>query len=485
MQRFYTFFVAVMLAVAGFAQKTVTFVFEHPEHIASVGGYWDTYTIDDDGKCTIPDGTYSFIIRATNVAKITDVLVDDQSKFTASAPQSSVSVYYSDIVDGSIIKVMSQENPVTTIRIKANPEHVYLTKDNQSFDGVENVDGEWVIEDHELATYGVSVYEGFQITGVESNIETELGTVTKTYWNMPWSYTAETEHIYTVSTAALADLRTKKLTVNVTGDSEKVQLYRYDSYTAIPLVEGENTVMFQESESPFTIEPKYGTSLYSVKYNGEPVEDTGSYGSKYVIPAVDGDVVDVEADFPDLDVPVKFTFVNEGTEGTVAYVRLNDKENLDPEVYLADDFSVKYGDKLFVSFNSGDYDIESVTLNDEPYTNLYGSSFFATELDGYEFVINATVKPSYQITVHCAQWEHIKYTEGWNAENMIPLTAETSVITISPSTYSVNFYAFDDYDIESIEGTEAVLNEYSPTQLSLYSVTPEDEIEVTINTVYT
>lgn len=487
MQRFYTFFVAVMLAVVGFAQKTVTFKYEHPDHIKSIGDYWESYYIADDGTCTIPDGTYSFTIRTTDKAKITDVLIDEVSKFTASTPQTSFTVSYSDIEDGSVIEVITEANPVTIIRIKGNPEHLYLTKDYYRFEDVENVDGEWVIEDQELATYGVSVNAGYQITDVECNIAEDLGSVSTDKWAMPWQWTAGEEHVYTITTKSLDELRTLKMNVKVVGHPSKVSLFRYGTYSnPVLLEEGDNTVMFQESESPFRMEPaEYGSALYSVKFNGEPVEATGYGNNEYQLPAVDGDEVEVETEFPDIDIPVKFTFLNEGTEGCLAYVRINNQENLTPEVYLADDFTLKCGTGIYVSFNSSDYDIEEITFNDEIFTSYYGYSFFAIDPEGYEFVIDATAKPCYQIKVNCEDWEHVTYSLSYSS--IYPLESESCVISVPPSTGSMSFAGMDDYDITEVVDVNnlGITSDWNPKQIYLYSVSPDDDIEVTVNTKYT
>ncbi|MBD5174939.1 MAG: hypothetical protein HDT06_03875, partial [Bacteroidales bacterium] len=314
MKRFYTFFIVAMLAVTAFAQKTITINFEHPEHLKSIGDhYWSTYTLDENNQVTV---TGSFYIDTNNESHFTEIKNGEDVWLTdGTRVNTSYYVTFDNINDGDIISVATEENEATIFHVIANNEHVYLTRESSEWDGAEYVNGQWNIEDHGGYRYGVSVREGYQIMEVTCDDPDQSFSSDATQWGTPWGYKTGEEYTYTITTKSLAELRTKKVTVNVTGDLSKFSFYRNNSWTGMELEEGENIVMFQDSESPFRISPSYGKSIYQVKLNGKVVEGNSTWsGIDYTVPAADGDVIDIAADYPDKDVPVKFTFVNEGTE---------------------------------------------------------------------------------------------------------------------------------------------------------------------------
>ena len=90
-------------------------------------------------------------------------------------------------------------------------------------------------------------------------------------------------------------------------------------------------------ESPLVVSAKdSNTSLYSVTKNGTSV--SASYGS-YRIDVVDGDEINIEANYPDIDFAVKFN-LSEKADGFITEVLVNDVPVTN---YLDDNFSVKAG----------------------------------------------------------------------------------------------------------------------------------------------
>lgn len=138
------------------------------------------------------------------------------------------------------------------------------------------------------------------------------------------------------------------------------------------LVEGSNTVAYNaEKETYITVESaNYSKPLYKVLIDGEEVERP-QYGGQFSVYLSEGCKVEVFCDYPDIKVPVKFNFVNEGTEAFITYVAI-DYVEVPAETYLADDFSVQLGSYLSISADTNKYKVDSATLNGE-FAGFYGS----------------------------------------------------------------------------------------------------------------
>ena len=168
---------------------------------------------------------------------------------------------------------------------------------------------------------------------------------------------SESEHTgakFVVKTATLDEMRTASCKVTV-DDASKVTLFLPGTYSTLPLKDGENDVKFiPGTESVFTVKPaSYETPLYKVTHNSVAAEaDWGSYTLKNV---ANGDVIDIQANYPDIDCAVKFNINAEGV-GFIKSVTVNGNEVTN---YLDNNFTVKCGSHISITRNSEDYKLES------------------------------------------------------------------------------------------------------------------------------
>lgn len=178
---------------------------------------------------------------------------------------------------------------------------------------------------------------------------------------------------WVVTTATLDEVRTAVCKVTV-DDASKVTLGTSGTYSKLKLENGVNNVKFVPGiESPLVVSAKdSNTSLYSVTKNGTPV--SASYGS-YRIDVVDGDEINIEANYPNIDYAVKFN-LSEKADGFITEVLVN---NVPVTNYLDDNFSVKAGSKVTIKGNTNDYKLESFKVNGSDI-DFYGS---------YEFMVTA------------------------------------------------------------------------------------------------
>lgn len=178
---------------------------------------------------------------------------------------------------------------------------------------------------------------------------------------------------WVVTTATLDEVRTAVCKVTV-DDASKVTLGTSGTYSKLNLVNGVNNVKFVPGiESPLVVSAKdSNTSLYSVTKNGTSV--SASYGS-YRIDVVDGDEINIEANYPNIDYAVKFN-LSEKADGFITEVLVN---NVPVTNYLDDNFTVKAGSKVTIKGNTNDYKLESFKVNGSDI-DFYGS---------YEFMVTA------------------------------------------------------------------------------------------------
>ena len=284
----------------------------------------------------------------------------------------------------------------------------------------------------------------------------------------PYSYEESTH--FTIETYNPDEVRTASMTVKVNGSADNVILSRSD-YTTVKLnSDGETIVKFDpENETNFTISSY--NPLYQVKQNDKLL--TASYDT-YNITVSDGDVIEIDPDFPDVDVPVTFTFTNEGTEDAVEYVRV-DYQNVD---WKQDNFTIKLGSNLYVKLNNNDYDITEWKVNNETQSS-YSTSYSetVTSEEGLEFVITATKKTPKNITVHCDEYEHVvvyALNQYFSQFESYELTGKDSQIEVSAAASYVQIKAVGDWIISYIEdanGMEYTSNSYIPASegLELYA----------------
>ena len=174
--------------------------------------------------------------------------------------------------------------------------------------------------------------------------------------------------IITVTSTSADEVRDGYCTINVVDDASNVQVQRSVTYTYVDLAVGENTVKYStEKELPLTIGPKqYGTQLYQVTLNGDVVAPEGTV---WRISPANGDLIEITANFPDIDCPVHFSFADEESAEAISGVTV---DGVSVDNYAADDFAVKAGKTIAITFNTTDYSIDQFTVNGTT-TRVYGS----------------------------------------------------------------------------------------------------------------
>ena len=239
-----------------------------------------------------------------------------------------------------------------------------------------------------------------------------------------------------IKTATLDEMRTASCTVTV-DDPSKVTLRLSRTFTTVQLKSGENEVKFiPGTESTFTISPQS--------------QDWGSYTLKNV---ANGDVIDIQANYPDIDCAVKFNVNAEGV-GFIKSVTVNGNEVTN---YLDDNFTVKCGSNISITRNSEDYKLESFKVNGEDKTSdFYDESYDFFVTDAATFDITAKKYATFKATVDIDDVSHATVYNGYSYYgNAFDLKNGKNEIEVSEKQTLISLVAKDGYYFTSVnDGTK-------------------------------
>lgn len=176
---------------------------------------------------------------------------------------------------------------------------------------------------------------------------------------------------WTVTSGLESDIRSGVCHVTV-DDASKVRIQRSGTYSEVTLSDGLNEVRYiPGTETQLMIASSaYGTPLYKVTHNGATIEP--QYNTWYV-DLIGNDEIEILANYPDIDIPVHFTYADEESKGFITGVTVDAAQ---ADNYNDADFSVKAGSAITISGNTSDYSLDELTVNGTPVTYFYGSHTF-------------------------------------------------------------------------------------------------------------
>lgn len=277
----------------------------------------------------------------------------------------------------------------------------------------------------------------------------------------------ESEHTgakFVVKTATVDEMRTASCKVTV-DDASKVTLYLPGTFSTLPLKDGENEVKFiPGTESVFTVKPaSYETPLYKVTHNSVAAEaDWGSYTLKNV---ADGDVIDIQANYPDIDCAVKFNINAEGV-GFIKSVTVNGNEVTN---YLDNNFTVKCGSTISIMSNSENYKLESFKVNGEDKTDdFYSESYDFFVTDAATFDITAKKYTTFKATIDIDDVSHATVYNGYSYYgNAFDMTNGKNEIEVSEKQPLISLVAKDGYYFTSVNDGTTEYTDQSVNEIKL------------------
>ena len=263
---------------------------------------------------------------------------------------------------------------------------------------------------------------------------------------------------YFVTSVSLAEARTASCKITVDKASNIGGFEMSSTEERINLVDGENTVKFiPDVESPFALSAPYGKTFYRVTVDGVDVAE--SYNG-WNLNVRDGSVVDIQTEFPDVEVAVNIAFASEESKGALRGIMVDDEE-VTPDAN--GNVNVKLGKTVTIFLDKNNYAVESFTINGSTPED------YSSDSDEYSFIVKEAA--SIAISAHkygtlkaTITVEHPEYVVVKDINyNVLNLVAGDNEIEVSENSASISVAKAAGCRITSIlvNGAEADENGYN------------------------
>lgn len=279
---------------------------------------------------------------------------------------------------------------------------------------------------------------------------------------------------WTVVSGLEADIRTGVCRVTV-DEASKVRMQRGGTYSDVTLSDGLNEVRYiPGTETQLMIASAvYGTPLYKVTHNG--TEKESQYGTWY-IDLTGEDEIEIQANYPDVDFPVHFTYADEESKGFITGVTV-DAAQVDN--YNDAGFSVKAGSSITISGNTSDYALDELTVNGTPVTYFYGSHTF-TVTDETTVSVKAHKYGSISATLNIDDPANVKVYRGnsYNGQLIEGLVSGANTIEVSETNTTISIAAESGCFITSVTDNDG--QSYYADYSGYYTLSLKDGMTVDI-----
>ena len=243
------------------------------------------------------------------------------------------------------------------------------------------VNGDNTIEVPQYTSFYIKSREGSFLTKVVKKSDGSEGTIYNMSQCSVYPNQADT---WTVTSVPASELRTEKCQVKV-DNAEKVQVMLSNTYSIVKLTSGEfvDVPYVPGVENQLMISPaNYGEVLNKVLLNGKEVQASGT---SYYVNINNGDKVEIVSAFEDKDCNVDFIYVGKDITGIVKSVTVNNEPVTN---FNDEDFTVKAGKTMYITFDAQTYKLDALKIND-------GEVSASTS---YQFVVKDDTK--IEITAH-------------------------------------------------------------------------------------
>lgn len=246
------------------------------------------------------------------------------------------------------------------------------------------VDGMNIISVSAGTTIGIEARDGCVLKSVVGNDDSgyEWDEFIQENKRCELRFYSDYNETFTVTSASAGDVRTATCTINV-DNASKIKVERSGSRSEAELVNGRNEVAFDpDSEATFTITP-LDKPIYNICVDGKDITAESDYS--YTVSVIDGTVIDVRAEYPDVKYGLTFNLNGHGAEDFIRGVDIDGRPVSD---YLKPDFKVQAGAEVKIYGRTDEYEVDSFTVNGKP------ASFF----NPFSFIM--TMDAELDITVH-------------------------------------------------------------------------------------
>ncbi len=254
------------------------------------------------------------------------------------------------------------------------------------------------------------------------------------------------DEIFHITTSGATDARTASCTVNI-DDPSRAKLTRGGEI--VDLTAGANTLKFDPAnESVIEIEP-VGKPLYKVTHGD--VEVMTEY--RYVITVTDGDVINIQANYPDMDCTVAFFIDGYGAEDFITGVDVDGRPVFN---WKDDGFTVKCGSEFSIYGNLNEYEVLNFMVNGE--TQIFTSKTNLLIVENTAIAATVQKYAVFPLTINVDNPANVRIYRGHsqNGEEFTNLTAGDNQVEITRNTPIVSIIPADGYYVKTLKVNDDV-----------------------------
>lgn len=406
--------------------------------------------------------------------EIVDVEINGVSQNTGKVKNYTIST---SVADGALVEIKASEVAMKTFTVIGDAQAVYLNYNSYMSGNASNqVDVEhegetvkaWVFTPNDYSTVYVNANQGYGISKVTAGAN-ELSLSSPSYCSI-YSGTYTISQTFVIETYSYAEKRTSSADIEINGDASVVRASRKAG--DIDASEFADFKFSAELDLPLVFKhSNYQKDLYKVTVNGtlaQHVQESGQWVWR-ITELNDGDKIVIDTDYPNVEVPFTFTFVNENTKGVISNFTANGN-TVASSVWSAEDYKLTMGSNYSFGFNYSDYTINSVTVNGVAVTSFYSNySGIVDSEEGVKVVIDATPGEMNKFRFICGDWEHVVVKANYNE---VELTGAETEVELPVSRREFQISAKDGYRIDDVMCGETSLG----TSFSINALTAIDGV---------
>ena len=256
--------------------------------------------------------------------------------------------------------------------------------------------------------------------------------------------------IYYVTTAPAGDSRTALCTIDV-DDASKVSVTRLSDESTLELTDGINEYTFDpERENRLRIVPT-DKALYAVTLNDEAVAGNGY---SYEVTVADGDRLSIEANYPDVKLPIHFTGSGDGYDQFITGVDVDGKPVFN---WKDDNFTVPCGSVLEIYGNVREFEVTSFKVNGKAFSFSNPFGFIVDRETTIDIAVNRYASFDMTVEIDDPARAHVYKGYSYNGQeytlqpgaNTVEVLRTTPIISIVPAdgcyleSVSIDGYNYD------------------------------------------
>lgn len=296
---------------------------------------------------------------------------------------------------------------------------------------VENLkNGDNTIEVPQYTNFYIKSREGSFLTKVVKKSDGSEGTIYNMSQCSVYPNQADT---WTVTSVPASELRTEKCQVKV-DNAEKVQVMLSNTYSIVKLTSGEfvDVPYVPGVENQLMISPaNYGEVLNKVLLNGKEVQASGT---SYYVNINNGDKVEIVSAFEDKDCNVDFIYVGKDITGIVKSVTVNNEPVTN---FNDEDFTVKAGKTMYITFDAQTYKLDALKINDGEVSASTSYQFVVKDDTKIEITAHRYAEFKATLTVDKAANIEVRRGESYSTDfiSIVDGENEIKVSEVAPQIY--------------------------------------------------